>query len=130
MNNHYNLKGIVMKTYRYAVILIIGFIFSSISFAESAPFNVNIGTQKINRSVYRTVNITSTVDNVMINQVDVNRGQCRASISNPSRSYTLPFGKTQSYLFMIYNSMNGSNYHCDIIEIKVKTSQGEWTFKP
>lgn len=44
--------------------------------------------------------------------------------------HSLPFGKTQTYRYMIYNGMNGANYNCDIIEIVIKTNQGDWTVKP
>ncbi len=44
--------------------------------------------------------------------------------------HSLPFGKTQTYRYMIYNGMNRANYKYDIIEIVIKTNQGDWTVKP
>ncbi len=70
------------------------------------------------------------MNTLTINSVRVNRGKCHDSIGNPVRPYSLPFGKTQTYRYMIYNGMSKTNYNCDIIEIVVKTDQGDWTFNP
>ncbi|MDM9282974.1 hypothetical protein QU814_07200 [Providencia rettgeri] len=91
---------------------------------------ITSGTQQSSGTVYRTVNITSTVDKLTINTVQVNRGQCWNSVGNPVRPYALPFGKTQTYRYMIYNGMSRTNFNCDIIEIVIKTNQGDWTVKP
>lgn len=120
-----------MKHYQLIFLGIVGIIFTSMSFASQLPMKITSGTQQHSSgSVYRTVNITSTVDKLTINDVKVNRGQCQDSIGNPSRPYSLPFGKTQTYRYMIYNGMNRANYNCDIIEIVIKTNQGDWTVKP
>lgn len=78
-------------------------------------------------------NIIATVfrgGKLNIQDVQVNRGQCLGSSGNPKRPYPLPFGKTQTYPYMIYNGVNRANYVCYIIEIIVKTDQGDWTFNP
>lgn len=80
--------------------------------------------------VYRVVNVTGLADSVTVNQVSVNRGQCRASSSNPKTAYKLPFGATKSYSYMIHNGMTGDDYNCDVVEIVVSTNMGNWTFKP
>ncbi len=46
------------------------------SFASQLPMKITSGTQQSSGTVYRTVNITSTVDKLTINTVQVNRGQC------------------------------------------------------
>lgn len=65
------------------------------------------------------------MDNLNIEDVQVNHGQCLGSSGNPKRPYALPFGKTQTYHYMIYNEVNKANYMCDIIEIVVKTDRGD-----
>ncbi|MEY0291193.1 hypothetical protein AB7V94_20500 [Providencia rettgeri] len=119
-----------MKHYQQIFLGIIGLIFTAASFASQLPMKITSGTQQMTGNVYRTVNITSTVDKLTINDVQVNRGQCNDSYGNPMRPYSLPFGKTKTYRYMIYNGMNGANYNCDIIEIVIKTNQGDWTVKP
>lgn len=74
--------------------------------------------------------MASTVDKLNIQDVQVNRDQCLRSSGKPKRPYPLPFGKTQTYRYMIYNGVNKANYVCYIIEIIVKTDQGDWTFNP
>ncbi|WP_275076827.1 hypothetical protein [Providencia rettgeri] len=119
-----------MKRYQQFIFGLLGLVFTTTSFATQLPIKITSGTQQSTGHVYRTVNITSTVDALTINSVRVNRGQCHDSIGNPVRPYSLPFGKTQTYRYMIYNGMSNTNYNCDIIEIVVKTDQGDWTFNP
>ncbi|MBQ0688701.1 hypothetical protein J7315_21875 [Providencia rettgeri] len=76
----------------------------------------------MSKSLYRTVNVTSTVDKLTINGVQVNRGQCNGSVGNPNRPYSLLFGKTQTYRYMIYNGMSRTNY---IFDIFLKSDQGD-----
>lgn len=94
--------------------------------AKNESVKISVGQE----GNYRVVNVTGLANELTINQVVVNRGQCRASLSNPIKPYTLKFGATQSYRYMLYNSVNGSRYHCDVVEIVVETAQGTWTFTP
>lgn len=126
----YHLEGNRMKNYRKLIISILGIIFTAGSFASQSPVKISTGTQESYGHAYRTINVTSTVDKLNIHDVQVNRGQCRSSLDNPRRSYSLPFGRTQTYRYMIYNRVSKANYVCDIIEIVIKTDQGDWTFKP
>ncbi|MGM0937334.1 MAG: hypothetical protein ACQEWL_08740 [Pseudomonadota bacterium] len=119
-----------MKKYQQTFLGLLGLIFTASSLANSSPVKISTGTQESYGHVYRTVNVTNTVDKLNIQNVQVNRGQCLGSSGNPKRPYALPFGKTQTYRYMIYNGVNRANYVCDIIEIVVKTNQGDWTFNP
>ncbi|WPS58052.1 hypothetical protein RDV79_05310 [Aeromonas dhakensis] len=94
--------------------------------AKNESVKISVGQE----GNYRVVNVTGLANELTINKVVVNRGQCRASLSNPIKPYTLKFGATQSYRYMLYNSVNGSRYHCDVVEIVVETAQGTWTFTP
>ncbi len=99
---------------------------SSSVLAKNESVKISVGQE----GNYRVVNVTGLANELTINKVVVNRGQCRASLSNPIKPYTLKFGATQSYRYMLYNSVNGSRYHCDVVEIVVETAQGTWTFTP
>lgn len=94
--------------------------------AKNESVKISVGQE----GNYRVVNVTGLANKLTINKVVVNRDQCRASLSNPIKPYTLKFGATQSYRYMLYNSVNGSRYHCDVVEIVVETAQGTWTFTP
>lgn len=94
--------------------------------AKNESVKISVGQE----GNYRVVNVTGLANELTINKVVVNRDQCRASLSNPIKPYTLKFGATQSYRYMLYNSINGSRYHCDVVEIVVETAQGAWTFTP
>lgn len=94
--------------------------------AKNESVKISVGQE----GNYRVVNVTGLANELTINKVVVNRDQCRASLSNPIKPYILKFGATQSYRYMLYNSINGSRYHCDVVEIVVETAQGTWTFTP
>ncbi|HGE8266167.1 TPA: hypothetical protein ACGD2I_000572 [Aeromonas hydrophila] len=94
--------------------------------AKNESVKISVGQE----GNYRVVNVTGLANELTINKVVVNRDQCRTSLSNPIKPYTLKFGATQSYRYMLYNSVNGSRYHCDVVEIVVETAQGTWTFTP
>lgn len=94
--------------------------------AKSDAVKVSVGEE----GDYRVVNITGLADSLTVNKVVVNRNQCNASWGNPAKPYVLKFGATNSYRYMLYNSLNGSRYHCDVIEIVVETDQGAWTYTP
>jgi hypothetical protein len=94
--------------------------------AKNESVKISVGQE----GNYRVVNVTGLANELTINKVVVNRGQCRTSWGNPAKPYTLKFGATQPYRYMLYNSLNGSRYHCDVVEIVVETDQGAWTFTP
>lgn len=94
--------------------------------AKNESVKISVGQE----GNYRVVNVTGLANELTINKVVVNRGQCRASWGDPVKPYTLKFGATQSYRYMLYNSLNGNRYHCDVVEIVVETDQGAWTFTP
>ncbi|OVZ94936.1 hypothetical protein CBW54_00535 [Yersinia kristensenii] len=116
------------------ILLMASLFFSGVTYAENMPVKVNVGQQSTMvgkyESVYRVVNITGMADGIIVNNVTVNRGQCRSSLANPKKPYNLPFGATQSYNYMIFNGMSNGYYNCDVIEIVVSTNQGDFTFKP
>ncbi|URS59292.1 hypothetical protein JN756_22175 [Pseudomonas sp. Y39-6] len=90
------------------------------------PFKISVGERIFQygtvRTPYRTVNIVSTSDNLVINSVTVNRNQCSESMGNPKKAINLPFGKTATYDYNIQYK------RCDVIEIVVKTNKNDWTF--
>ena len=92
------------------------------------PFKIWVGERLFEygtiKTPYRTVNITSTADNLIINEVTVNRNQCSASIGNPKKPIELPFGATATYDYNIQHR------RCDVVEIVVKTNKGDLTFQP
>lgn len=94
--------------------------------ANNGSVKISVGQE----GNYRIVNVTGLADELTVNKVMVNRNQCNPSLSNPNKAYTLKFGATQSYRYMLYNSMSGKRYHCDVVEIVVETDQGAWTFTP
>lgn len=79
---------------------------------------------------YKTVIITSTKDNLIINDVIVNRGQCRRFAGNPSKPVALPFGASVTYKYLVYSYYYtfGTKFPCDIVEVVIKTNQGNWTY--
>lgn len=97
--------------------------------SSQSPVQVQIGeSQDSYGTTFRTVDVTSTMDNLVINNVMVNRGHCASTINNPKNPYKLLFGKTKRYKYILQSiSMITS---CNVIEIIVKTNQGDWTFKP
>ena len=101
---------------------------------STSPVKVSTGSESTQMGnmdfTYRTVKITGMADGLIVNNVSVNRGQCRASSNNPTRPDNLPFGATQSYQYVLYNGFANSSFSCDIIEIVVSTNQGDWTFNP
>lgn len=96
--------------------------------ATEAPFKISIGERMFRygsvQTPYRTVNIVSTSDNLIINKVAVNRGQCTESIGNPKQAAKIPFGSTITYEYNIQYK------RCDVVEVVVKTNQNDWTFRP
>lgn len=95
---------------------------------KTSPVKISIG-QRVSqystmKTVYRTVNIISVTDNLVINRVIVNRDQCSGSVGNPSKAFKLPYGRTVSYSFTI------NSQRCDVVEVIVKTNQGDWTLNP
>lgn len=95
---------------------------------KSPPVKIQIGQRMFQygsvSAPYRTVNVVGVSDGLVINKVTVNRNQCSESVGNPKRPVSLPFGKTVTYNYSIeYN-------RCDVVEVVVNTSQGEWVFNP
>ncbi|WP_347900811.1 hypothetical protein [Pseudomonas purpurea] len=76
------------------------------------------------KTPYRTVNITSIAEGLIINSVIVNRNQCSSSVGNPNKAFELPFGRTVTYDYNIQSR------RCDVVEIVVKTNKGDWTLAP
>lgn len=95
---------------------------------KSPPVKIEIG-QRMSQygsvsAPYRTVNIVGVTDGLVINKVTVNRNQCAESVGNPKKPISLPFGKTVTYNYSI------EYRRCDVVEVVVNTSQGEWVFNP
>ena len=66
-----------MNKYQQIIICLLGLIFTVSSFANQSPIKISMGTEKSSYGhVYRTVNITSTMDKLNIHDVRDNRKQC------------------------------------------------------
>ncbi|GLO16059.1 hypothetical protein PPUJ20028_46450 [Pseudomonas putida] len=95
---------------------------------KSPPVKIEIGQRMSQygsvRAPYRTVNIVGVTEGLVINKVTVNRNQCSESVGNPKKPISLPFGKTVTYNYSI------EYRRCDVVEVVVSTSQGEWVFNP
>lgn len=95
---------------------------------KTAPIKINIGERLFQygtiKTPYRTINITSIADDLVIKSVIVNRNQCSASLGNPKKSFNLSFGQTITYDFNIQYR------RCDVVEVVVSTNKGEWNFNP
>lgn len=93
-----------------------------------SPFKISVSEELFQygsiKTPYRTVNIVSTSDDLVINGVTVNRNQCSESVGNPKKAFKLPFGKTITYKYNIQSR------RCDVVEIIVKTNNNNWTFRP
>ena len=100
-------------------------------FASDAPFKLYLSTYY--DAYYNTYNkklkIVSTTDNLVINNVVVNRGQCKP--------YNVPKGYTvKDFLYRIgINPMSYGKWYrfiysgdCDILEIEVDTNKGNFVF--
>lgn len=94
----------------------------------ASPFKISIGQQMHEygsiRTPYRTVSITSTSDDLIINSVIVNRNQCSEMYGTPKNPFKLPFGQTFTYNFNIQHK------RCEVVEVVVKTNKKDWTFRP
>ncbi|QDB70343.1 hypothetical protein CF8_0174 [Aeromonas phage CF8] len=91
------------------------------------PFLVQSGEQ----GNYLVIQLTSVVDEVTVNSVWVNRGGCdNPSLGNPGKGTKIRYGQSKNYRWMIYNSMNGNSYPCNVLEIEVRTTEGNWTYYP
>ena len=93
-----------------------------------SPFKISIGEKMFKygsvQTPYRTLNIVSTSDDLIINSVIVNRNQCTEFMGNPKQAVNVPFGATITY------SYNIQYKRCDVVEVVVKTSKNDWTFRP
>ena len=80
---------------------------------------------------YLVVRLTSLVDQIVINNVTINRGACEnPSIANPKKGTILKFGQSKDWRWMVHNSYNGNNYPCEILEITINTNGGVLTYTP
>lgn len=96
--------------------------------AATLPVKINVDERLFQygsvRTPYRTVNITSVAEGLVVNGVVVNRNQCSAKLGNPNKPFELPFGRTVTFEYNIQHR------RCDVVEIVVQTNQGDWTFTP
>lgn len=91
------------------------------------PFMVKSGEQ----GNYLIIQLTSVVDEVTVNSVWVNRGGCdNPSLGNPGKGTKIRYGQSKNYRWLVYNSVNGSSYPCNVLEIEVRTTEGNWTYYP
>jgi hypothetical protein len=87
---------------------------------KEAPFLIS--TQNLPNPIFRdipmpAVEIVSKADLLTIQDVNVNRGNCKRSTNNLPKK--LKFGEKVLFVF---------NPQCNVIQINVKTDQGSWEF--
>ncbi|GAA5107546.1 hypothetical protein GCM10023211_08780 [Orbus sasakiae] len=101
------------------------------AYADDIPVKVSTGykTESSGRFHVRwlTVNITSLNNDLVIQKVTVDKGNCRDALgakknklNRANISYPLKFGKTATYEY--YDDCGG-------VEIQVDTNLGSWTFQ-
>lgn len=86
------------------------------------PIRIEI-EQKYNQffnSYFPVVVVTSVVDNLTINNVVVNKGNCymNKAVWNPQLPSKLIFGKQLEIAL---------NKDCKVLKVDIKTDQGDWT---
>lgn len=115
-----------MNIFKALLVMVMVMSFPSIAQPQN-PFKLQ--TAIVNN--YLVVRLTSVVDQVVINNVVVNRGACdRPSLGNPGKGTVLKFGQSKDWRWMVFNNINGNSYPCEVLEIKVNTNEGDWTFTP
>lgn len=78
---------------------------------------------------YLIFRFTAVADQVIINDVIVNRGACnRWSLGNPRPGTVLKYGQSKDWKLMINNPTSGAVYPCEILEVAVVTPEGRFTF--
>ncbi|WP_368914247.1 hypothetical protein [Providencia sp. 1701011] len=81
------------------------------------------------RSSYRTINLTSLSDDLIIKNVKVNRGNCNPHLANPNKPYKLTYGKSASYNYYLFNGYSKTSHTCDVVEVQVDTNNGVLNYK-
>lgn len=115
-----------MNMFKTLLVMLMMVSFSSIAEPQN-PFKLQ--TAIVNN--YLVVRLTSVTDQVTVNNVIVNRGGCdRPSLGNPGKGTVLKFGQSKDWRWMVFNPNNGNTYPCEVLEIKVQTSEGDWNFTP
>lgn len=91
---------------------------------EKAPIRIEL---KLNSAYAELgigkIEVQATTDQVIINQIIVNRGQCSAIDNSIPMPVTLSFGRT--YTGYINNCALDK-----VIEVQINTNLGNWTFEP
>lgn len=91
------------------------------------PFKITTGEV----GSYLVVRLTSVVDEVTVTDVFVNRGACNhPSANNPRQPLKIRFGQSKDWKWMVYNQYSGTEYPCNVLEIEVRTTEGNWTYYP
>jgi hypothetical protein len=107
-----------MNLYRVAAALIITLLVSGCS-NNDAPIQVSVTPVNSGISMGQVkgdrIDIQSKIDHVEINQIVVNRGNCKL-YDNGTRA--LAFGESTMYMVL----------GCDPIEVDVATDKGNWKF--
>lgn len=113
-----------MKKYFFVVFAMF---FIACGGADKVPIEVNLYTKGRSQSI----DITSLVDSIKVKNVIINRGKCDVNTVN-SRGWIVSFSEAIKDKPMILNfGQTSSKIYtlCDtILEVKIETDQGNWTF--
>ncbi|MDH0356646.1 MULTISPECIES: hypothetical protein [Morganella] len=107
-----------MKKY---TLLLSALLFSSITYAEQLPIKIQEGLREniVHKGLYyKYINIVSLTDEIIIDDVIVNRGNCQ-KVMAPTGNKKLHYGQSIRYEYP---------KSCQIMEITVTTNKGSGTY--
>ena len=106
--------------------------FCSSAFANDTPFKIRSAMSEDHfGGVLLDIIVTSLADNIFVKNVEVNRGACKEGPSNyRMKNKSLKFGQSVTYQWRLFNGIDNSSYECEVIEVKVYSSAGDFTYYP
>lgn len=112
-----------MKNYIFSILLVL----CSINSVKAQQDTLKL--QVLPAGNYLAFRLTALTDQVTINKVTVNRGACdRWSFGDPKPGTVLKYGQSKDWKLMVYNSLGGTEYPCEVLEVTVDTPEGTHTF--
>ena len=106
--------------------------FCSSAFANDTPFKIRSAMSEDHfGGVLLDIIVTSLADNIFVKNVEVNRGACKEGPSiYRMKNKSLKFGQSITYQWRLFNGIDNSSYECEVIEVKVYSSAGDFTYYP
>ncbi len=114
------------------VLLVTLVMFCSSAFANDTPFKIRSAmSEDYFGGVLLDIVVTSLTDDIFVKNVEVNRGGCKEGPSNyRMQNKSLKFGQSVTYQWRLFNGIDKSRYECEVIEVKVYSSAGDFTYYP